>query len=162
MMSLHHKFCRAFLVLVAVVALPVFAANGDANAELESLSTQAALEKERLVAANMNLSRQEANAFWPIYDAYQADLYKINVRLVNLINEYALAYNKGAILDGTAKKLLDESIAIEMDEARLKQAYAPRLMKVLSSAKAARYLQIENKIRATVRYEITGHIPLAR
>lgn len=162
MMSLHHKFGRAFLVLVAAVALPVFAANGGAKAELESLSTQAALEKERLVTANMNLSRQEANAFWPIYDAYQADLYKINVRLVNLINEYALAYNKGAILDDTAKKLLDESIAIEMDEARLKQAYAPRLMEVLSSAKAARYLQIENKIRANVRYEITGHIPLAR
>ena len=82
------------------------------------------------------------------------------MRLANVINDYAMAYNKGAVLDGTAKKLLDEAIAIELAEAKLKQTYAAKLGKVLPAAKVARYIQIENKIRAIIRYELAEGIPL--
>lgn len=36
----------------------------------------------------------------------------------------------------------------------------PRILAVLPAAKAARYVQIENKIRAIVRYELAEGIPL--
>ena len=80
--------------------------------------------------------------------------------MAKLINEYALAYNKGAILDKTAKQLIDQAIEVELDEAKLKKSYGPKLRKVLPGVKVARYLQIENKIRAIVRYELASAIPL--
>jgi len=58
--------------------------------------------------------------------------------------------------------LITESQAIEASEVQLKQSYLPKLEQALPAAKAARYLQIENKIRAVIRYELAAQIPLAQ
>jgi hypothetical protein len=51
-------------------------------------------------------------------------------------------------------------VAIEKAEAAMKESYVPKLSKVLPAKKVARYMQIENKIRALVKYELAGEIPL--
>lgn len=135
-------------------------ANSSAATTMEILREKVKADKKLVVANNMNLTENEAKAFWPIYDAYQKDLQNINKRLASVIDAYALAYNKGAVLNDTAKKLLDDSIAIEISESKLKQTYADKLSKVIPAAKAARYIQIENKIRAIVRYQLAEAIPL--
>ena len=60
----------------------------------------------------------------------------------------------------TAKKLLDDALDIEEAEVTLKRSYVPKLGAALPAAKVARYLQIETKIRALVRYELAANIPL--
>jgi len=55
---------------------------------------------------------------------------------------------------------LDEYLAIDDAEAKLKSATTPKILAALSAVKAARYVQIENKIRAAVRYELATAIPL--
>ena len=62
--------------------------------------------------------------------------------------------------DDTAKKLLNEVLAIEGAELDMRKSYVPKFEKVLPAAKVARYYQIENKIRAAVRYELAEGIPL--
>jgi len=42
----------------------------------------------------------------------------------------------------------------------MRKTYAARLKGVLPGKKVARYLQIENKIRALIRYEMADAIPL--
>jgi hypothetical protein len=59
-----------------------------------------------------------------------------------------------------AKKLTTEFIALQADEVKQMQSYVPKLNKVLSAAKVLRYLQIENKIRAIIKYELAVQIPL--
>ena len=58
--------------------------------------------------------------------------------------------------DDKAKKLIDEA------EANFKSTYAPKLSKVLPVKKVARYLQIENKIRAVVKYDVAQGVPLVQ
>lgn len=155
-------FRAALLIVAAALAVPAFAAEDEAEAsDMEVLRDKVYADKRDIVAKNMDLTDKEAKTFWPIYEAYQTDLHKINERLVKLINDYALAYNKGALLDRTAKKLIDEAIDIELAEVKLKQRYMPKLSGALPLVKALRYLQIENKIRAIVRYELAYAIPLA-
>jgi hypothetical protein len=108
----------------------------------------------------MQLTDAETKAFWPIYDAYQNDLKAINERLGNAILAYADAYKAGPISDATAKKFIDEAIAIDDAEAKLRKDYAAKLTAAIPAAKAARYLQIESKIRAAIRYEMAAAIPL--
>jgi hypothetical protein len=43
----------------------------------------------------------------------------------------------------------------------LKRDFAPRLDKAIGPVKAARYQQIENKIRAIIKFELAEGIPLA-
>ena len=61
-----------------------------------------------------------------------------------------------------AKKLIDEALAIEQAEADLKTAYAPKLNKALPVIKVVRYLQIENKIRALIKYDLAQGVPLVQ
>jgi len=128
--------------------------------DLEILRAKIHADKKLLVAANMDLTEAEAKGFWPIYDAYQKDLHAINLRIAKQLETYANDRRGGKLTDAGAKKLIDESLAIEQSEADLKSHYAPKLGKVLPAKKVARYLQIENKIRAVVRYDLVAGVPL--
>jgi hypothetical protein len=150
----------SLICAVGLLVAPAYAQNTSADTNMQILRDKIKADKKALVAANMQLSDPEANAFWPIYDDYQNDLKAINQRLGTAILAYADALKAGPIPDATAKKLLDESIAVDEAEAKLRKDYAARLTKAIPAAKAARYLQIENKIRAVIRYELAAGIPL--
>ena len=61
-----------------------------------------------------------------------------------------------------AKPLLDEALAVDDAEAAMKRAAVPKILAALPAMKAARYIQIENKIRAAIRYELAANIPLVQ
>lgn len=150
------KIAKIFVLTIAALAMmPVVAQDN-----MQILRDKIKADKKLVVAVNMGLTESEAKGFWPVYDAYQKDLQGINERLGKLILKYADAYNKGPVSNDTAKKLLGEMLAIEESELKLKRAYVPKLEKALPEWKVARYLQIENKIRAIVKYELAAEVPL--
>jgi len=129
---------------------------------LQILHDKIRSDKKLVVAVNMELTESEAKNFWPIYDQYQKDLQKINQRMANLLESYADDFRNKSLTDDKAKKLIDEALAIDRAEANLKTTYAPKLSKALPIIKAVRYLQIENKIRAVVKYDLASGVPLVR
>ncbi len=129
---------------------------------LQILREKIKADKKLVVATNMELTESEAKDFWPIYDQYQKDLQKINQRIANVLEGYAADFRGKSLTDEKAKKLIEEAVAIEQAEANLKSTYAPKLSKVLPVKKVARYLQIENKIRAVVKYDLAQGVPLVR
>jgi Spy/CpxP family protein refolding chaperone len=149
------------LALALIVAVPAIAQTQSTSTDMQVLANEVKADKKALVAQNMELTATEAESFWPIYDAYQQDLQKINNSMTQTILEYADAYSKGTVDNATAKKLLGEALAIQESELKLQQTYVPKLEKVLPEVKVARYIQIESKIRALVRYVLASKIPLA-
>jgi len=117
-------------------------------------------DKKLLVARNMDLTEAEAKAFWPVYEQYQQELANFNQRIGKLIESYAAAYRTNSMTDEAAKKIIADFVAIEKGEAAVKEFFVPKLNQVLPPKKVARYLQIENKIRAALKYELAGEIPL--
>lgn len=154
------KLLWSMICAIALLAGQAHAQGTSADMNMQILRDKIKADKKVLVAANMQLTDTEAKTFWPIYDQYQNDLRPINERLGKAILAYADAYKAGPIPDATAKKLLDESIAVDEAEAKLRKDYAARLTEAIPAAKAMRYLQIENKIRAAIRYELAAGIPL--
>jgi hypothetical protein len=154
------KFLCAAVTAAAMLAGPPAIAQDQPADNMQILLDKIKADKKLLVASNMELTEQEASAFWPVYEAYQKDLQALNDRTEGMIDSYATAYNQGTVADDTAKKLLDEALAIESSELELKRSYASKLGKVLPAAKVARYYQIENKLRAIVKYELAQGIPL--
>ena len=152
------RLVTAFAIVAGLAAPAMAQTAGTTNMEI--LRQKIKADKKLVVAENLKLTDAEGTAFWPVYDAYQKELQAINQRLTAAIRAYADAYNKGPITDETAKKLLDESLAIDEAEVKLKSASAPKILAALPATKAARYIQIENKIRAVVRYELAAGIPL--
>jgi hypothetical protein len=159
-------FLRTGMVMImaaALVGLAIAAAAQDKPADnMQILRDKIKADKKLVVAANMQLTEKEAKAFWPVYDQYQKDLGAINQRIGKLIASYAADYNANTLTDEKAKKLIAEYVAIGKAEAGLQESYVPKLSKVLPAKKVARYLQIENKIRALVKYELAEKIPLVQ
>ena len=149
----------ALVVVIAAFPLPALT-QGKLDDDMQILLEKIKVDKKLLVEANMELTESEAKDFWPIYEQYQKDLAAINQRILNLIESYAADYRESTLTDEKAKKLVDELIAIEQAEAGLKTSSVPKLRKVLPEKKVARYLQIENKIRAAVKYELAAQVPL--
>lgn len=141
---------------------PHLAAQDKPADNMEILREKIRADKKLLVATNMELTDSETKSFWPIYEQYQKDLQKINQRIAKVLESYADDYRNKSLTDDKARKLIDEALAIDKAEADLKSAYAPKLGKVLPAIKVVRYLQIENKIRAVVKYDIASGVPLVR
>jgi len=153
----------AFALVIAVSAPALVASAADTTPmTMDQLKDAVKKGKKQLVADNMTLTAGEEAAFWPIYEAYQVDLDKINERTKKAILAYADAYNAGPIGDAQAKSLLDETISIEGDLVKMREGYKKKLVKAIPPAKAARYMQIESKIRAVINYEIADAVPLAQ
>ena len=149
----------AVMFMTLALAMPSVAQDKPAD-NMQILRDKIKADKKLLVATNMELTESEAKNFWPIYDQYQKDLQKINQRIANVLEGYAADFRGKSLTDDKAKKLIDEAVAIEQAEANLKSTYAPKLSKVLPVKKVARYLQIENKIRAVIKYDLAQGVPL--
>lgn len=156
------KFIAAMNLCVVGLAMLVFAQDKPADTNMQILLEKVKADKKLVVAANMDLTEAEGKNFWPIYDAYQKDLQAINERLGKTILAYADAYNKNNLSDELANRLMSAALAIEQDEVNLRKTYSEKLARVLPAKKVARYLQIENKIRAAIRYDMAVGIPLAK
>ena len=156
------------LNLVALVTLalvvPAAAQQGQASAQttpadnMELVRDKVRADKKLLVAENMRLTEAEAKAFWPVYEAFQADLGKLTDRAVKLVEYYAANYR--SMTDTAATRIVDDHLGLERDRAALLQSYRQRFSNVLPPIKVARYYQIENKVRAIVGWELAKGIPL--
>ena len=148
-------------VMLLASASPALAQDKRAD-NMQILRDKIRADKKLVVATNMELTESEAKNFWPIYNEYQKDLQNINGRIVAVLESYAADFKSKSLTDDKAKQLIDEALAIVQAEANLKSTYAPKLSKALPVRKVARYLQIENKIRAVVKYDLAQGVPLVR
>jgi len=152
-----------FVTLVAAVTFlgvsPVFSQDNPAD-NMQIVLDKLKADKKLVVATNMELTESEAKAFWPVYEEYQKELTALNQRIGKLIASYAADYNANTLTDEKAKKLTDELVAIGKAEGALPASFVPKLNKVLPPKKVVRYLQIENKIRALIKYSLAEEVPL--
>ena len=161
-LNLVKKTIGAALAIMLFGSMPLYSAQDKPADNMQILRDKIKGDKKLVVATNMELTESEAKGFWPIYDAYQKDLQKINRRMANLLDSYAADFRTKSLTDDKAKKLIDEALSIEQAEADLKGTYAAKLGKVLPAKKVARYLQSENKIRAVIKYDIAQGVPLVQ
>ena len=115
-------------------------------------------DKRGLVAKAMDLTPDEAKKFWPLYDAFQRELAVPQSSYTRAVLDVVAAGN--TVTDANAKRLIDQALSASADETRLQQKHFKQLLKVLPARKAARYMQVESKIQAVVRYESAAAIPL--
>jgi Spy/CpxP family protein refolding chaperone len=154
--------CTAFgLVLLLLGVAPAVAQDQPAD-NMQLVMEKMKADKKLLVAQNLGLTESEAAGFWPVYDAYQKDVTALNDRLGALIESYAAEYRANSLSDERAKALIEENLAIDEAEVQLRRAYLAKLGEVLPAKKAVRYLQIESKLRAILRYELAAGIPLVK
>lgn len=139
---------------------PVAHSTSDASADqyIEMLRKDVRSLRKQIVAANLNLTDEEAVKFWPIYDQYTTDLAKINDTKVALIKEYARNYT--SMTDEQAEAYVRGRAAVDESVTRLRLKYFPAFHRVLSGKTAATFFQIEWRISLMIDLQVASQMPL--
>jgi Spy/CpxP family protein refolding chaperone len=150
--------CRTLLT-AAVVALAAGAAAQSVNDKLEA--SRAAIESQRriLVSGALPLTDGEANAFWPLYDAYEKERRPLDEQANEHLADFLAA--AATMTDAQAKALVDEELNLEEARLKVRRTYFGRMAKAIPGRKLARFFQIDNKLDTAVRADVAKQIPLA-
>lgn len=146
------------ILLSLMLAGTTWAALPSAN---ETQAMRAELQKQRqdIVAGVLELTDDEALAFWPAYRDYRVEMARLGDRTVKLIDEFVASHNK--LSDAQAARLVDEHLAIQAERVAVRQRHVKVFRKILPATKVARFMQIENKLDATIDHELAMAVPLA-
>lgn len=155
-----------WLAAVLLVATTAWADDKIADVtDMQALRTALRTDKKAFVAATLKLTPAEEKKFWPIYDEYQRNLDMTNRRRVVAIQQVVVGDAPESEL--YAKRLVSELIAVDEAELKARRTLHNRLMRpvptrIMSPKKAARYLQLESKIRAIQAYDVAATVPLIK
>ena len=130
----------------------------DVEKDIALLRRNLRAEKKKLIAANVPLTETEATKFWPVYDAYTADMSKQYDKFYALIKEYAAVQK--TITDAQASDMLKRWAAIQVDIAQTRQKHIPLIEKVISGRKAAHFFQIDRRLYELMDLQVATEIPL--
>jgi len=132
----------------------------DVESYIELLRSDLRATKTKIITAAMEFTQQEAEAFWPVYRQYEAELTKIgDARLAN-IKDYAKHYE--TMTDDKAKELVEKWFQIQQNRLDLRKKYFQEFSKVLPVTKAAKFMQIEHQIGLLVDLQIASELPLVK
>jgi hypothetical protein len=122
------------------------------DADWELLKKDLRSQKKQIVAANMNLTDDEAEKFWPVYDKYAWELAKIYDRKILLIGTYIENYQ--TMKGDEAEAYIRQRAAIEQEVMQIRLKYVPEFRKVLSGRQTALFFQIDWRLDLLINLQL--------
>ncbi|MDO9340557.1 MAG: hypothetical protein Q7T72_08530 [Bacteroidales bacterium] len=140
---------RGTIVLLIMVMFPVIRLTAQ-NPNLDKLNAY----KIGFFTKRLNLTSQEAEKFWPVYNEYQKQKNLIQQEKVTLIRNFN--QNENALSDNQLTETGDKLIACIVQESSLAVTFHKKLKEVLPPAKVIRFYQAENQYKVQLLHELQG------
>ena len=118
--------------------------------------------KVTLINDVMRLSGDEAAKFWPLYHEYEAELFALGDRRVEMTRRFLNAQATGTFDDAAAETLATEWFDVESQRAELVKTYHDAIAAELSPLRAVQFAQIEHRVGTVVDLMIASELPLIR
>jgi hypothetical protein len=117
-------------------------------------------QKVAITSQLMQLSPEQAAAFWPVYNEYAKELSALGDLRVQGIKEYAANYR--SLSDEKATELAKMRFEYEQRILALKMKYFQNLSKALTPKLAARFFQIENQLLDVIDLQVASSLPIVQ
>ena len=108
--------------------------------------------KRQIIAANMRLTDQEAEKFWPVYDKYSKDITKINDEKYQLIKQYAKSVD--SMTDDRLDQTVKDWLKLDQSTTQLRVKYLPMFRSVIPAKSVARFYQLDKRIGNLIELQI--------
>jgi len=160
------RMLSAFIavLLLTVPAIPSNAQMDDTGASVEQVEAARQRVREeglRIIREAMDLTGEQAEEFWPLYDKYRAEILEVEDTYVELLRGFLQKYYGYSVTNKDAKEYVDLYFDIQSDRLKIRKKYLRRFRRILSDIEVMRLYQIENKLRAEVDVALAGTVPLA-
>jgi hypothetical protein len=113
---------------------------------------------KQLITKNMQLSDEQATAFWPVYDQYAAEVGKINDTRFGLMKHYADVYP--TMTQDQADKMLRLLSDADTAIINLRVEYLPKFEQALpGGTKAALFFQLDRRLDYLMNVQMASQLP---
>jgi hypothetical protein len=134
--SVTRSICAVFLLALAYPAVaqvnPEFA---DVSDEIEMVRSLVRIERKAVVEQAMQLAPAESQAFWTLYNEYEAERTVINDRTVKVITDYAAPSRRRR----RARRLCSPKPSTSTQTSSASKEVRDALKKILSPSRVARF-----------------------
>ncbi|KIQ14413.1 hypothetical protein RT99_21345 [Flavobacterium sp. MEB061] len=145
---------KLFLLSALLISTILFAQSTDDVILVQSLYGKS---KGDIIKDYLNLAEPQATAFQAVYDNYEAERKALGQKKIQLINDYAINYDK--ITDEKADELAKNNLKNNVDfEKLLSKAYG-KAKKAIGPINAAKFIQLEQYFQTTIRSAVQDEIP---
>jgi len=131
-----------------------------AEEKLDAAMEAIKIQRKAYIEKAMELSPQEKEAFWALYDEYHADLSVVRDKLFRLVADFV--EKQGYLTDEEALNMLSENLKIEAEEGKLVHVYLAKFKKILPGRKVLRLYQLETRFDTAALSALQQQIPVIR
>jgi hypothetical protein len=122
------------------------------------LRTDLRTKKEAIIKEEMQLTAQQASAFWPIYRDYDAQQNKLIDQKLSVFQEYA--QNFMSMTDQKADELAQKVIALDDQRLALRKKYYQLMKAALPTVLVVRFFHVESQIQSLMDLQIDSSLPI--
>jgi hypothetical protein len=138
---------KVLYMIIAVSFLPLISLKAQ-NQNFEKFSTY----KIGFFTKKMNLTTEEAEKFWPVYNEYQKQKNLIQRDKIMMIRNFN--QNESSLSDSQLTEMGDKLIKDLSDESSLAAGFHKKIKEILPPAKVIRYYQAENQYKIQLLKEL--------
>ena len=149
---------KKLLSILSVVLISTAIYAQSENDYLELARDVLKTEKKAAIAEVMQLTDVESTPFWELYNEYQGKLYLVANKRIAIIKDFS--ENFESLSDEKANELWVGTMKYKNELLKLKKKYYNKFKKVVSPGKAARFMQLENKIETLIDAQLALEIPM--
>lgn len=147
------KKTAIFLLLIVVFPFVHLTAQ---NTKLENLNAY----KVGFFTKKLNLTTQEAEKFWPVYNDYQTQKNKIQLERISIIRNFN--QSESTLTDSQLSEMGDKLAESITQESSLAISFHKKLKEAIPTAKVIRFYQAENQYKAQLLNELQNSTPQQR
>lgn len=113
-------------------------------------------EKREIIAENINMEGVNTDAFWKLYDEYEAQRQDLGREKMKLLKQYTTKQGNMTALQ--AEEMLNQAANLRANEDKLIMNYTKRIRKMSNPFVAVQFYQIEHYISDGIRFSILNNI----
>jgi hypothetical protein len=138
---------KVVFILLIMLTMPAIKTAAQ-NTNLEKLNNY----KIGFFTKKLNLTSQEAEKFWPVYNDYQTQRNQIQIEKLKLNRNFNL--NESTLSDKQLEEMGDKYVDCLVQESNLAVVFHKKLKEVLPPAKVIMYYQAENQYKIQLLNEL--------
>ncbi len=147
---------RITLFIVALFFVNLLSAQDYSAEEIQLIQEVFGDEKREIIAENINMEGVDTDAFWKLYDKYEAERKGIGQEKVELLKQYTT--KQGNMTPLQAQEMLSKAANLRAAEDKLIMNYTKRIDKMSNPFVAVQFYQIEHYISDGIRFSLLNNI----
>jgi hypothetical protein len=145
------------VLLFAALFISVTVFGQTNNEEVDLVQSLWGMEKKEIVSEFVKVDGTAKDAFWKLYDEYEAERKMLGKERISLLGKYVENYT--SMNDEMIDDIMNEMVSLGAKTDKLAASYYNKIKKVAGTKAAAQFLQLESYINSSIRAAIFEEIP---